>query len=479
MKKIASFYSSLLWMIVLNLVIKTAWVFGIDRQVQNQVGVEEYGVYFSLFNLSVVFVFLLDWGLTTYFNRQVAMQHSVSSAAPESFLQLKLLFSLIYSIVVFFAAWLTGVQHRDIVLFAVLIQVLYSLLLFFRATLTAKQFFNTDAWVSIVDKSLMLVIAGMMLYYPAFRGMMTIRLFAGLQVICLAVACLIALVCLWKRDLLHFLKFGSLPGMRVFKQALPFAFVVLLMSLHARIDAFLLERINSNGAYETGIYAGAYRLLDATNMVGTLATAFLLPYIAKRWSSNEDISEVVLTGRHFLIMLSIGTGVVALFLGDWIQQLLYHHNDDRAVDVLKLCLPSLIGYSLTQVYGTVLTATGHIKSFCRIVAVFAAINIILNIIVIPRYGAIGCCITALFTQLAAGLTVTLFANRKIGMTIHVRSVFVYIFTAILLGAFLYEGTAWSINPFVLIVLAIMITIGILFFSKLINIRNWMKPELNQ
>src|SRR5688500_9336488 len=106
MKKPVSFYSSLLWMIALNVVIKPAWVFGIDRQVQNQVGAEAYGIYFSLFNLSVVFVFLLDWGLTTYFNRQVAMQHSASLSTPKSFLQLKLLFSLIYSLVVSVAAWL-------------------------------------------------------------------------------------------------------------------------------------------------------------------------------------------------------------------------------------------------------------------------------------------------------------------------------------------------------------------------------------
>lgn len=476
MKKPASFYSSLLWMIILNVVIKPAWVFGIDRQVQNQVGVEEYGIYFSLFNLSVVFVFLLDWGLTTYFNRQVAMQHSTSAASPQSFLQLKLLFSLLYSIIVFTAAWVTGVQHWDIVLYAVLIQVLYSLLLFFRAALTARQFFRTDAWVSVIDKSLMLLIAGMLLYYPAFRGMMTIGLFAGLQVACLGAACLAALICLWKKNLLHYLKFSGFPGIQVFKQAFPFALVVLLMSLHARIDAFLLERINDNGAYETGIYAGAYRLLDAANMVGTLATAFLLPYIVKRWSNKEDINEVVLTGRHLLIMLSAGIAVVVLFLGNWIQQLLYHHSDDRAVDVLKLCLPSLIGYSLTQVYGTVLTATGHIKSFCRIVSVFALINIVLNILLIPRFGAIGCCITALCTQIAGGLTVAWFASRKIGLVLNVRSVFVYIFTTILLGLFLYGGTAWAINSFVLIILAVLITIGVMFFSKMINVNSWAKPE---
>lgn len=474
MKKPASFYSSLFWMIVLNVVIKPAWVFGIDRQVQNQVGTEEYGIYFSLFNLSVVFVFLLDWGLTIYFNRQLAIHGTASSLA--SFLQLKLLFSLAYAVIVFWAAWITGVRRWNIVLYVILIQVLYSLLMFFRAALTARQFFSIDAWISVIDKSLMLIVAGILLYYPLFHGAMNIARFAWLQVVCLATANLVALFFLWKKDLLHYLRFSGFPGMKLFKQAIPFALVVLLMSLHARIDAFLLERINDDGAYEAGIYAGAYRLLDAANMVGTLATAFLLPYIAKRWSDKDDINEVVLTGRNFLLMFSIAVSVVVFFMGDWIQELLYHLRDPKAADVLKWCLPALIGYSLTQVYGTVLTATGHIRAFCTIVAIFALINITLNVILIPWIGAIGCCITALCTQIGGGLTIAWFASRKIGLVVNARAVFVYIFTALLLGSFLYGGTIWSLNKYFLIAFSIFVTVLIMHLSRMMDLTKWMKAE---
>ena len=477
MKKSAGFYSSLTLMIVLNLVIKPAWVFGIDRQVQNQVGVAEYGIYFSLFNLSVVFIFLLDWGLTTFFNRQLAMQDS-SHSNLGSFLQLKLLFSLVYALVVCAAAWITGVQHWDIVFYVILIQVFYSLFMFFRAILTARQFFSTDSWLSVIDKSLMLLVAGFLLYYPPLHGLMTIERFAWLQALCLAVAMIIAGICLWKRKLLHHLRFSGFPTAQVFKQALPFALIVLLMSMHARLDAFLLERMSGNGAYEAGIYAAAYRLLDASNMVGSITALFLLPYIVQRWSNKHDINEVILTGRHWLMMFSIGISAVMVFMGDWVQMTLYHHQDQNAVGILQWCLPALIGYSLTHVYGTALTATGHIRSFCWIVFSAALLNIVLNVLLIPSFGARGCCIAALCSQLTGGMATMFVAKWKIGLDLHFRSVLVYIFTAVVLSVFLYAASQWPVRKEILLAMATAITFMIMLLTGILKPGIWLRRETN-
>src|SRR4029077_1738512 len=117
-------------------------------------------------------------------------------------------------------------------------------------------------------------------------------------------------------------------------------------------------------AYESGIYAGAYRLLDATNMSGYLVASFMLPYIARRWSTKQEIDSVVLQCRHFLLMLSAGIVTTSFFLGPWIQRVLYHHYDDYAVSVLQWCLPAIAGYSLLHIYGTALTATGRVIDLC-------------------------------------------------------------------------------------------------------------------
>src|SRR5882724_4129125 len=116
MKESSRFYSSLGLLIILNMVIKPLWIFGIDRQVQNATGTAAYGNYFSLFNLSIVFSFLLDCGLTTFFNRQLASQKENIIDRAGSFLFIKLLFAFIYAGIVFSTAKIAGVDRYDILL---------------------------------------------------------------------------------------------------------------------------------------------------------------------------------------------------------------------------------------------------------------------------------------------------------------------------------------------------------------------------
>lgn len=125
------FYASLGLLIILNLVIKPIWIFAIDRQVQNVVGSIEYGSYFSLVNLSIVFSFLLDWGFTSFYNRQLATKEETVTNTAGYFLLVKLLFSLFYVLIVLLVAFSSGIDRWDIMIPVILIQVFTSFFLFF------------------------------------------------------------------------------------------------------------------------------------------------------------------------------------------------------------------------------------------------------------------------------------------------------------------------------------------------------------
>ncbi|MFM9006062.1 MAG: hypothetical protein ACKOSR_11255, partial [Flavobacteriales bacterium] len=57
-----SFYSNLFFSLGLNLLVKPLAIFLIDAAVQNEVGAE-YGLYFAVFNLSLIFSILFDLGI--------------------------------------------------------------------------------------------------------------------------------------------------------------------------------------------------------------------------------------------------------------------------------------------------------------------------------------------------------------------------------------------------------------------------------
>jgi O-antigen/teichoic acid export membrane protein len=465
------FYSSLTLLLVLNAIIKPIWIFGIDRQVQNITGVAEYGTYFSLLNLSIVFGFLLDWGLTNFINRELAARRADLSEQLSSFLLVKFLFAIIYAMVTVAVALMWGVRRWDILVGVIIVQFLTFLFVFFRGTVTANQWFATDAWLSVLDKTLMILICSFLILWPSSFGQMSIQKFLLAQIASTTVAVLIVTIILISRGIVF-----ARPRLRFFSRtflfsALPFAITVFLMSVHVRLDGFLLERIHHNGAHEAGIYAAAYRLLDVSNTVGYLIASFFMPFVARLWSEGKPLQGTVIQTRHLQVMFATTVVVITVMLAPWLQRILYHRDDLYGARVLRWCLPALVGYALVQVYGTVMTATGSIVAFCYLNVSAVVVNVILNVVLIPAYGAFGCCISALCSQLVLGFATMIFVHRKLNIDFEGRSLVLYLLNGLLLWGVIEILLKASLSPWALLVAGAVLTFVFMWLTKMISLNN--------
>ena len=470
MKAGSRFYSSLVLLIGLNFIIKPIWIFAIDRQVQNETGTLAYGNYFSLLNLSIVLGFLLDAGLSNLLNRELASRRILGSSTVGNIFYLKLLLTLLYAGTMCMIAWLTGIRSWELVAGFIFLQIFNSFFLFFRAIITAHQWFTADAWLSVVDKAM--VILSITFFFLIPFNAISIPVFLLVQVYCAGLALLISILVLRSRSIS--LAFMSKPvfDFGIFRSLMPFALIILLMSVHSRLDGFLLERIHVEGDYEAGIYASAYRLLDAANMVGFLMASFLLPFLARAWNESKPRDEVINNARHFLVIFSIGIACIGFFMSNWIQETLYP-PDLRAADIIKYCLPSLIGYALVQVYGTVLTAAGQIRSFCLVIFIAVLVSLAINLVFIPRFGALASCWAALISQPIAGLLCMYYARRKLGVELNSHTFLIYIFIAVILSTLFYTGTKFGIHEVVLILAAVVLTFIIMGTTRLFTPALWM------
>ncbi|HUS00952.1 MAG TPA: hypothetical protein VMY77_04455, partial [Chitinophagaceae bacterium] len=256
--KTSSFFKNLSWLILLNLLVKPVWIFFIDRQVQVTVGYETYGKYFALLNLSYVLLFLADAGLSNLIGIRIA---NVSGIHPGQMFRVKVALLFMYCLSCFLIAWVTGVVQWLLV-YIVAVQVLNSLFLFLRSMVAARQYFGADAWFSILDKGLMILLCGAFLYTSTGENFTIIR-FLELQIVCTSLAVVATLIFLWQKRMPASTEPQKTRNILI--GVIPFAAIILLMSMHYRLDGFLLERIHPDGAEQAGIYAAAYRLLDAGN----------------------------------------------------------------------------------------------------------------------------------------------------------------------------------------------------------------------
>lgn len=420
------FIGSLGLLLLLNLVIKPVWVLGIDRQVQNLTGYEAYGHYFALFSLTLVFQFLLDLGITPYFNRSVSASHN---EGPELFSQaigIKFLLGLVYSLVVLAVAWFTNAFSGTLLLLLILLQVISSFHMLLRAYLSASQKFTQDAWVSVTDKLFVIIVAGALMSYPGISGGITINQFVLIQAGGLLLAMLLAVFFLYQHNVALTIRPLKHFNLEMLKLSFPFALNIFFMTVIMRADGFLLERLSPMKAYDAGTYASAFRLNDAVNMAGYIMASFLLPYIARHWPRRENVDDVLSLGRQFLMIPAIILAVAAPFISEQVNQLLYHSREVKTsgiINILFLCLPA---YVIIQTHGTALTATGNIRVFMMISGLFATLLFIADLLLIPNYGSTGAAWVAVGIQNGFAASIYLLCSHRTGIQIRNREFLAYV-----------------------------------------------------
>ena len=134
------FISNLLLLILLNLLIKPFWFFGIEVGVQNRVGEEIYGFYFSLFSFAFILNMLLDVGINTYNNRAISQDKKLLKENLAAIVPLKLALSLVYAGVVFISGKILAYSAEQFAMLWILVlnQFLASVILYFRSNISGQ-----------------------------------------------------------------------------------------------------------------------------------------------------------------------------------------------------------------------------------------------------------------------------------------------------------------------------------------------------
>ncbi|MGQ9848160.1 MAG: oligosaccharide flippase family protein [Bacteroidales bacterium] len=397
------FVTNLFFVLLLNLLVKPFWVFGIDRSVQNAVGSEEYGFYFSLFNFTLILNILLDLGITNYNNRNIAQHNQLLNKHLSNILSLKIVLFLFYTCIVFALAFIVKYNERQMYLlfFLVLNQFFLSLILYLRSNLSALHLFKTDSLISVLDRLIMIILCSLMLWTSLFPKPFTIEKFVYAQTASYIIAAVIALWIVLKKSGKIHLHIDWQFFIVFLKQSYPYALLILLMSFYNRIDGVMLERMLNNGKEQAGIYAQSFRILDAASMIAFLFSGLLLPMFSKMLKEKQDVYPLVQLSYKLIILPVLVFLVIAITYAPQIMNLLYHHSDRYSISVFRVLIVGLFATSTTYIYGTLLTSNGNLKELNKMAFITMLINIILNLILIPRFQALGSAFSSITAQLFA------------------------------------------------------------------------------
>jgi len=216
------------------------------------------------------------------------------------------------------------------------------------------------------------------------------------------------------------LKFDRRFFMVFLKKSYPYALLILLMSFYNRIDSVMLERLLTNGKEQAGIYAHAFRLLDAASMFGVLFAGLLLPIFARMIKQKEEIGSMVQFSFLLLFVPALVLSISSGFYDLEIMTLLKYSHPELSASIFRLLMVSFLGIATTYIFGTLLTANGSIRQLNWMALVGMGINVGLNLILIPEMQAYGSAWASLATQLFTALAQTILAVIFLKLTINYR-----------------------------------------------------------
>lgn len=420
------------------MLIKPFWIFGIDRTVQNLVGDESYGLYFALFNFSMILNILLDVGITNFNNRNISQYNFLLPKHLSNIVGLKLVLAVIYALFSLIVAGIIGYSKVQfhLLFFLIFNQFLISFTLYLRSNITALQFFRTDSLLSVLDRSLMIIICSLLIFTNILGGKFSIQWFVYAQTISYVITAVITFFIVLQKAGRFNIRFDLKFFFVFLRKSYPYALLILLMALYNRIDSVMLERLlgGTTGHEQAGIYAQAFRLLDAVSMFGALVAGLLLPIFSKMIKEREPIGDVVKLSFTLLMIPAIVIAVSSVYYDVEIMSLLYTSNTALSADILGILMIGFVGIASTYIFGTLLTANGSMKQL-NIMALFGVLlNIALNLILIPRMQAYGSAYASLTTQLFTGAVQLILAlvifRLKPGFSYIFR---VFLFTAVVIA----------------------------------------------
>jgi O-antigen/teichoic acid export membrane protein len=152
----------------------------------------------------------------------------------------------------------------------------------------------------------------------------------------------------------------------------------------------------------------------------------LLPIMSKELAAGNNIAPLAsMAGRMLLTPLGVGAVTLATFPGE-ILDLLYHAPSPAAVSAFTVLMLTLVPVGAVYIFSTMLTAAGRLKMLGLITLAGMAVNVLLNLMLIPAFSATGAAYTAFCTQIIVALACVIAVGKTMPRMVVIHRLLLYL-----------------------------------------------------
>jgi O-antigen/teichoic acid export membrane protein len=363
-----------------------------------------YGYLFIFISLGNIFG---DFGINRMLIRDVARSPLLAQNYLDQILTLRFFLSLLAGLVIYGLIWIIPHERNVFSLAPIaLVSILpFSLALTFDGVLKARERMRQSAISTIGFESAKLILLFLVIYLNwKLAGILWMLVVAFLFYN-------VWLIFFINKEGLSLRFQGSIQSWKyILTTSLPFALLAILEILHGRLDLFLLKNLLHDDV-STGNYFVAYRMMDVFLILPAAANVVLLPRFSRHFITGPDrIRYGYHTMLKLLSIVGLITSLLVFLLGNFAITTLFGDKYSYAVPILKVLTISLFFFFMHYANVTFLAASYLQWQIIILGTVQVSINLVMNLILIPRHGAIGAAWANNISTAVAFIVFSLFIN---------------------------------------------------------------------
>ncbi len=187
----------------------------------------------------------------------------------------------------------------------------------------------------------------------------------------------------------------------------------LAANIYARTDILLLGKLAPER--EVSGYSACRTLTALSDTLNNAAKLVVLPVISRMWTSGRraEILQRVMGAMLVVFLIQLPLAVGFVFFPRPILHFLFEGKYDAAAPVLMILGALMVFKPLGSMFGCMSAAVGKPSYALYSVIVSACVNVGLNVVLIPAYGAVGAAIATAFSVILGGAAVATLSLRKL------------------------------------------------------------------
>jgi len=257
------------------------------------------------------------------------------------------------------------------------------------------------------------------------------------------------------------------------KEALPFGLALTFVMIFYWISSVMLSLMK--GDTVVGWYNAAYRMVLILLFIPHSFIAAIYPVMSKFYvTSRDSLTLSFEKSFRYLIILGIPIGIGTTLLAKRLILLIFGTEYMNSISALQILVWSSVLIFMTIPFGNLLNCLNKQAVVTKITGICVLVNVVSNLILIPKYSLIGASIATVLTEFAS-LMLCLIYGLKIGYPILNKEVAIIVskilIASIMMGFFVISFTHLAL--FVLLPLA-----GLLYFAGLYLIRVIDKKDID-